>query len=208
MSRKFCCCCCRHRRRRRWGCCCEVRCRRGGSGSVFHHPRSSSILDPNRQLRRCGVIRPEFGFCQLLFFINYALFATYGAPLAQYFFIAAPTALARPAARPTRPIPTDLLPRLDATNLARRLGVHEAAERDQGCPDPPCRLPRLLVVAADAEADLAIDLEAARRCQEPERRRPQRVGRWQHDAAVVDPTGVRACGGAGQREVPVQHVIG
>lgn len=63
------------------------------------------------------------------------------------------------------------------------------------------------MVAGDAQTDLAVDFEAARRRQEAEGRRPQRVGRRQHDAAVVDSRGV---GGrrrwAGEREVPVVEV--
>lgn len=63
------------------------------------------------------------------------------------------------------------------------------------------------MVAAYAEADLAVDLEAAGGGEEAEGRRAQRVGGRQGDAAVVDARGVgRGRGRAAQGEVPFEEV--
>lgn len=64
------------------------------------------------------------------------------------------------------------------------------------------------MVARYAEADLAVDLEAARGRQEAEGGRAQRVLRGQHDAPVVDAAGVgRRRRRAAQREVPFEEVV-
>lgn len=63
------------------------------------------------------------------------------------------------------------------------------------------------MVSADTEADLAVDFEAARRGQEAEGGRTERVLRREDDAAVVDPPRVGGGGGrAGDSEVPVEEV--
>lgn len=63
------------------------------------------------------------------------------------------------------------------------------------------------MVSRDTQADLAVDFEAARRCEEPEGRRAEGVGWWKEDAAVVDAVGVRGWWwGAGEGEVPVVEV--
>ena len=64
---------------------------------------------------------------------------------------------------------------LEPADLALGRGVHEAADGDEGGADPPRGLPALLVVARDAEADLAVGLEAARGRQEAEGGRAQRM---------------------------------
>lgn len=92
-------------------------------------------------------------------------------------------------------------------NLPFRILGHERANRNQRGPNAPRRLPALLVKATDAEADFAIGLEAARRRQEAEAGRPQRVRGRQDDAAVVD----AGCKGRGRRwaaegEVPFVEV--
>lgn len=61
-------------------------------------------------------------------------------------------------------------------------------------------------MAADAQAQLAVDLEAAGRGQEPERWRPQRVCGREHDASVVDPVRVRRAGWALECEVPFEEI--
>lgn len=61
--------------------------------------------------------------------------------------------------------------------------------------------------AADAEADLAVDFEAAGGCQEAEGWGAERVGRWEHDAAVVEAAGEGRGGrGAPQCKVPFEEV--
>ena len=62
------------------------------------------------------------------------------------------------------------------------------------------------MVPGYAQADLAVDFEAAARGQEAEARRAVRVGGWQDDAAVVDAVGVGGRGRAGDGEVPFEEV--
>jgi hypothetical protein len=62
-------------------------------------------------------------------------------------------------------------------------------------------------VPADAQADLAVDFEAARRRKEAEGRWAQRVCVREDNAAVVDARGVgRGRGGPAQGEVPFEEV--
>lgn len=62
------------------------------------------------------------------------------------------------------------------------------------------------MVAGDAEADLAVGLEAAAGRGEAERGRAQRVGGGQDDAAVVDALGKVGLGRAAECEVPFEEV--
>ena len=62
----------------------------------------------------------------------------------------------------------DLVARVEAAELAAGVGLHEAAEGDEGGADAPGGLPGLLVVPRDAETDLAVGLEAAARGGEAE----------------------------------------
>jgi len=55
--------------------------------------------------------------------------------------------------------------------------AEEAALRDKGGANTPSRLPRLFMVAADAQTDFAIGLESAARCHESEARWAERVCR-------------------------------
>lgn len=64
------------------------------------------------------------------------------------------------------------------------------------------------MVSRYAEADLAVDFEAARGREKAEGRRAQRVRRREDDAAVVDAGFVGRGGGrAAQREVPFEEVV-
>lgn len=62
------------------------------------------------------------------------------------------------------------------------------------------------MVAADAEADLAVHLEAAAGGEEAEGRRAERICRREDDPAVVDSRGVYGCGRAAKCEVPREEV--
>jgi len=62
------------------------------------------------------------------------------------------------------------------------------------------------MVAANAEADLAVGLEAAARGQEAEAGWAQWVGGRQHDAAVVDAALEGRRWWPAQREVPFEQV--
>ena len=63
------------------------------------------------------------------------------------------------------------------------------------------------MVAGDAEADLAVDFEAAGWREEAEGGWAERVGGREDDAAVVDAVGVGRGGGrAAEREVPFEEV--
>jgi hypothetical protein len=63
------------------------------------------------------------------------------------------------------------------------------------------------MVSRDAEADLAVDFEAAGGGEEAEGWRAERVCGWEDDTAVVDAAGVRGWWGwAGNCEVPVVEV--
>lgn len=61
-------------------------------------------------------------------------------------------------------------------------------------------------MAADRQADLAVDLEAAAGGQEAEGRRAQRVRGREDDAAVVDAVRVGRRRGPLEREVPFEEV--
>lgn len=62
------------------------------------------------------------------------------------------------------------------------------------------------MVAGDAEADLAVGLEAAARGGEAEGRGPQGVGGWQDDAAVVNAVGEGGVRWPAKCEVPFEEV--
>lgn len=62
------------------------------------------------------------------------------------------------------------------------------------------------MVSTDAQAYLAVDLESAARGGETEAGRTERVGGWQHDAAVVDAFGVGRIGRSSEGEVPLEEV--
>lgn len=62
------------------------------------------------------------------------------------------------------------------------------------------------MVPADAQADLAVHLEAAAGREEAERGGPQRVRGRQRDAPVVDAGCVGGGGRAAEGEVPVEDV--
>ena len=62
------------------------------------------------------------------------------------------------------------------------------------------------MVAADAQTDLAIHLEAAAGGEEAEGRWAERVGGWENDAAMVDSRGVYGGGRAAECEVPGEEV--
>lgn len=62
------------------------------------------------------------------------------------------------------------------------------------------------MVPADAQADLAVSLEAPVGRGEAEAGRAQRVGGREDDAAVVDAAVVGAAGRALEREVPLEEV--
>lgn len=111
-----------------------------------------------------------------------------------------------PAPTLNRQFPTHGIAGIEAAELAARVGFHEGAQRDQRGAHPPRRLPRLLVVARDAEADLAVGFEAARRRREAEGRRAQRVRGRQHDAPVVDAVGEGGVRGPAKGEVPFEEV--
>lgn len=105
-----------------------------------------------------------------------------------------------------------LLPRrlgaVNATNLALRIRIHEAAYGDQGRPYSPSRLPSLLMVSANAQTNLTVDLKAARGRDEAEGRRAQWILRGQDNAAVVEADCVgRRLGRAAQRKVPFEQII-
>ena len=63
------------------------------------------------------------------------------------------------------------------------------------------------MVARYAQADLAVDFEAAGGGEEAERGRAERVGGREDDAAVVGARGVGGGGGAAQGEVPFEEVV-
>lgn len=86
------------------------------------------------------------------------------------------------------------------------MGQYQQCSRNNSGADAPGRLPGLLMVAADAQADLAVGLEAAARGGEAEARGPERVGRGQDDAAVVEAGAVDRVGGPAQGEVPLEEV--
>lgn len=62
------------------------------------------------------------------------------------------------------------------------------------------------MVSRDGEADLPVDFEPARRREEPEGRRTQRVSRGEDDAAVVDARGEGGVWRTAQGEVPFEQV--
>ena len=62
------------------------------------------------------------------------------------------------------------------------------------------------MVPADAQADLAVGLEAPVGRGEAEAGRAQRVGRREDDAPVVDAAVVGAAGGSLEGEVPLEEV--
>lgn len=95
---------------------------------------------------------------------------------------------------------------VEAADLAAGARLHEGAQGDEGGAHAPGGLPRLLVVARDAEADLAVRLEAPARRREAEGRRAQRVRRRQHDAPVVDALCEGGFRRPAQREVPLEEV--
>lgn len=70
----------------------------------------------------------------------------------------------------------------------------------------PGRLPRLLVVPADAQAYLPVGLEAPVGGHEAEAGRAEGVRRGEDDAPVVEALGVGAVGRAAQGEVPFEEV--
>ena len=89
---------------------------------------------------------------------------------------------------------------------ALRLGGHEANQsRDDGA-DAPRRLPRLLVVGRDGEADALARLEAAVRREQDDLRRLERVLGWQQDAAVVDARREARVRRPPHRKVPLEEV--
>ena len=72
------------------------------------------------------------------------------------------TLAARPLARQPRVLPPHALAHLHTPNLPLALGAHDLRpDRQQRRPHAPCRLPGFLVVARDAQADLAVYLEPA-----------------------------------------------
>lgn len=168
---------------------------------LLARPRPHLILIPDLQLLRHSLVT-------LLLIINRnPLRATHLPPLLQDLRIRLLTHLAPPRTTLLRQLPPHLLPRLEATHLPLHLGIHKRPDGQQRGADPPRGLPRLLVVAADAEADLAVDLEAARGGEEAEGRRAQRVLRREDDAAVVDAARVGGGGGRPREgEVPVEEV--
>ena len=62
--------------------------------------------------------------------------------------------------------------------------------RHESCSHSPGWLPRLLMMATDAQADLSIGLEATTRCHEAEAGGSQRVRRREDDAAMVEAVAV------------------
>jgi hypothetical protein len=63
------------------------------------------------------------------------------------------------------------------------------------------------MMTADAETDLAIDLETAGGCQEAERWRSQWILRWKNNAAMIDSPGVwRRRRRPRYREMPVEQI--
>ena len=93
---------------------------------------------------------------------------------------------------------------LETAELALGICLHEGSQRDESGAHTPCRLPGLLVVAADRQADLTVGLEAARGRYESERRRTQRVHGGEDDAPVVDAAGEGGVGRAPESEVPFE----
>lgn len=96
----------------------------------------------------------------------------------------------------------------DPTELTLSVGVHEAPNCHQRRPDTPRWLPCFLVVSRYAQADLAVDFEAAGGREEAEVWWSERVLRRQYYAPMVDATGVCGRGfGAFNCEVPLEDVI-
>lgn len=156
-------------------------------------------------------MQPHFsrgsGVLLLLIGIN-ALGATHFPPLLQGLRIRlALQALAAPLSRLLRQHPTHLVRSIHTTNLPLGIAIHETAYRNQSRADSPRRLPRLLVVPADAQTDLSIDFESARWGEEPERRGSERVLWRQDDPTVVHATCIRRRRRrSGNREVPVEKI--
>lgn len=96
---------------------------------------------------------------------------------------------------------------VEGADLAAGIGLHEAAQGDDGGAHAPGGLPGVLVVVGDAEADLTIDLEAAAGREEAERGRAHGIGGGEVDAAVVDALGVGAVGRATHGKVPFEEVL-
>ncbi|TLD25579.1 hypothetical protein PspLS_06179 [Pyricularia sp. CBS 133598] len=105
-----------------------------------------------------------------------------------------------------REAPPDRVRGLEPAQLALGVRLHEGAEGDEGGADAPGGLPRLLVVARDGQADLAVGLEAARGGDEAERGRAERVRRREHYTAVVDALGVDRVRRALKGKVPLEQV--
>jgi hypothetical protein len=108
-------------------------------------------------------------------------------------------------------LPGHLLSRLLATLYAAELAlcicVHKTPDCDERGAHAPGRLPRLLVVAGDAQTDLAVDFEAAGRGQEAEGWGTKRVLGRQDDAAVVEAARIaRGRGRTTYCEVPFEQV--
>lgn len=82
-----------------------------------------------------------------------------------------------------------------------------APQRQQRRPNPPRRLPCLLVKPRDTEADLPVAFEARGGSQEAEGGRAERVLRGERDASVVDTCTVGGVGGAAEGEVPFEEVV-
>lgn len=74
--------------------------------------------------------------------------------------------------------------------LMQSLQEQEENIRYKSCPYSPCRLPRLLMMATDTQADLTIGFESTTWCHEAERRRPEWVCGWKNYATMIDAVAV------------------
>eukprot|EP00955_Chlamydomonas_euryale_P077808 363031-Chlamydomonas_euryale.AAC.7 len=79
--------------------------------------------------------------------------------------------------------------------------------RSQARTDTPHGVPALWVVVRHAEAQLCVDSKAAVGCEQADAGRLKWVLGWEHQLAMVHPSGKVGSLGAFQHEVPLQEVV-